>query len=107
MHELRFEPLYEEKMVLVVSRDHRLASRKRIRMFALHRQPLVLLTADFATRTMLDGWFVSVGAAPLIIAEMNAIAPMLGLLRRMKVGTIISQEAMPEGAGFASCFHSH
>jgi len=102
MHELRFEPLYEEEMVLVVPRDHPLASRKRIRMSELHRQALVLLTADFATRRMLDDWFVSVGAAPLILAEMNAIAPILGVLRRMKVGTIISEQAVPEGAGFAS-----
>ncbi len=100
--ELRFEPLYEEEMVLVVSRDHPLASRKRVRMFELHRQPVVLLTADFATRTMLDDWFESVGAAPLIVAEMNAIAPMLGLVRRMEVGTIVAKQAVPEAAGLVS-----
>jgi LysR family cyn operon transcriptional activator len=100
--ELRFEPLYEEEMVLVVSRDHPLASRKRVRMFELHRQPVVLLTADFATRDMLDDWFASVGATPLIVAEMNAIAPMLGLVRRMEVGTIVARQAVPEAAGLVS-----
>jgi LysR family cyn operon transcriptional activator len=100
--ELRFEPLYEEEMVLVVSRAHPLASRKRVRMFELHRQPVVLLTADFATRIMLDDWFASVGAAPLIVAEMNAIAPMLGVVRRMQVGTIVARLAVPEGAGLVS-----
>src|SRR3954451_12222960 len=100
--DLWFEPLYEEEMVLVVAHDHPMASRKRIRMFELHQQSLVLLTTEFATRTMLDDWFLSVGATPLIVAEMNAIAPMLGLVQRMEVGAVVSQQAVPEGAGLVS-----
>src|SRR4051794_14011362 len=100
--DLCYEPLYEEEMVLIVSGDHPLAPKRRIRMFELHRQPLVLLTTEFATRTMLNDWLEAVGAVPLVVAEMNAIAPMLGLVRRMEVGAIVSRQAVPEGAGLVT-----
>ena len=55
--DLWFEPLYNEQMVLVVSPQHPLAGRKRIRLVELHRKPLVLLPEAFATRAMLDECF--------------------------------------------------
>jgi LysR family cyn operon transcriptional activator len=48
-NELFYEPLYIEDMVLVVSRKHALAPRRRVRLSELHRQELVLSTKDTAT----------------------------------------------------------
>ena len=92
--ELRFEPLYNEELVLVVSAGHPLADRKRIRMVELHHQPLVLLSQAFTTRQLLDECFHACGAEPHIAAEMNAVAPMLGLVERAPVGTIVSRNAI-------------
>ncbi len=75
---------------------HPLASRKRIRMVELHRQNLVLSTNDTTTRELLEGWFRSVGAEPVIVVEMNPIAPALALVRRMEIGAIISRQALIE-----------
>ena len=97
--DLWFEPLYNEEMVLVVSSDHRLARRKRIRMVELHGQALVMLPKTFATRTMLDECFQACGAEPSIVAEMNTIAPMLGLAARTKIGAIVAIGAVAPGAG--------
>ncbi|MET0310529.1 MAG: transcriptional regulator CynR [Burkholderiaceae bacterium] len=91
---LWFEPLYTEEMVLVVGTDHPLAQRKRVRMVELHRRSLVLLPRDFATRTMLDECFRSVGAEPVIAAEMNAIAPIVGLVARTQLAAIVSRHAV-------------
>ncbi len=99
---ISFEPLYDEEMALVVSRDHPLASRKRVRMFELHRQPMVLLTADFSTRVMLDEWFASVNASPAVVVEMNAIAPMLSLVDKMEIATIVPRQAVPDGQRLVS-----
>jgi len=92
--ELRFEPLYNEELMLVVSAAHPFAERKRIRMVELHHQPLVLLPRTFATRQLLDECFNACGAEPRIVAEMNAVAPMVGLVERAPVATIVSRNAI-------------
>ena len=91
---LWFEPLYTEEMVLVVSPRHPLAQRKRVRMVELHRQSLVLLPRSFTTRTMLDDCFRAAGVEPVVAAEMNTIAPMLGLVARTQLAAIVSQHAV-------------
>lgn len=92
---LWFEPLYSEEMVLVVGAAHPFAQRKRLRMVELHKQPMVLLPAHFATRGMLDGCFARCGAEPLVAAEMNTIAPMIGLVARTPLAAIVSRHAVP------------
>jgi len=94
--QLWFEPLYNEEMVLVVAKDHPLAARKRIRMVELHRQELVLMSTHFSTRTMLDECFRAAGAEPLVVAEMSTVAPMLALVARTRIGSIVAINAVPE-----------
>lgn len=86
-----FEPLYIDEMVLVVGVNHPLASRKRVRLAELHRQPLVLQTSDSDTRQILEGNFKSVGAEPIVVAEMNSAGPMISLVQELKVGAIVSK----------------
>ena len=93
--DLWFEPLYNEEMVLAVSSEHPLAHRKRIRMVELHGQRLALLPKTFATRTLLDECFQAAGAEPVIVSEMNTIAPLLGLAARTQIGAIVAIGAVP------------
>jgi LysR family cyn operon transcriptional activator len=81
-------------MFLIVAKAHPLASRKRVRMSELHRQELVLSTKDSATRQMLNNRFQSVGAEPIVVAEMNSVSGMLALVRRARVGAIASRLAI-------------
>ncbi len=92
--ELDFEPLFDEEMKLVVGRNHPLATRKRVRMAELNRQRMVLLPREFATRGMLDECFRLSGAQPAVVAEMNTIAPMLGLVARTDVAAIVVENAI-------------
>lgn len=91
---LQFEPLFNEELVLVVSADHPLAGRKRIRMIELHREPLVMLPGTFSTRRLLDECFQAAGAQPRVIAEMNTLAAMLSMVARMPVGMIAAAGAI-------------
>lgn len=90
---VRFEPLYNEEMVLVVAANHRFARRRRVRMVELHQQSLVLLPSTFATRQLLDECFAAAHAVPHVVAEMNAVAPMLGLVARTSLGAIVARKA--------------
>lgn len=96
---LQFEPLYHEEMVLVVAQGHALARRKRVRMVELHRLPMVLLPASFATRQMLDECFRSCGAEPRIVAEINTLAPIMSLVAKTQLATIAAANAVPAHAG--------
>ncbi|WP_109582797.1 LysR substrate-binding domain-containing protein [Cupriavidus plantarum] len=84
---LRFEPLYNEELKLVVAANHPMAGRRRARMVELHGLRMVLLPRYFATRQLLDECFRAAGAEPLVIAELNSIAPMLELVRQAAVGS--------------------
>jgi LysR family cyn operon transcriptional activator len=92
--DLVFEPLHHEEMVLVVAANHPFASRKRVRMVELDRQPLVLLPREFATRAMLDDCFRAAGAEPVVRAEMNTIAPMLELVAQTGIAAIVAANAV-------------
>jgi LysR family cyn operon transcriptional activator len=83
-------------MALVVSPRHPLANRKRVRMSELHKQDLILSTKDTTTRNLLDEWFRSVGAEPVVVVEMNPIAPVLALVRRIPLAAIVSRQALGE-----------
>ncbi|MGH8865876.1 MAG: LysR substrate-binding domain-containing protein, partial [Burkholderiales bacterium] len=97
--DLRFEPLFNEELVLVVAHTHPLAKRKRIRMIELHREPLVLLPQSFSTRRLLDECFAAAGAEPNVVAEMNTLATMLGVVARINVGAIVAANAVGQSAG--------
>ncbi|MFM0210701.1 LysR substrate-binding domain-containing protein [Paraburkholderia sediminicola] len=91
---LRFEPLYDEELVLVVSPSHPLAHRRSVRMVELHLQRLALLHSSSATRQLLDRCFSMARAEPAVVVEMNAIAPMIELASRTDIGTIVSEHAV-------------
>lgn len=95
-NEIRFEPLFNEELALIVAPSHPLAKRKRLRIVELHRESLILLPPSFSTRRLLDECFRSAGATPNVIAEMNTIPAMLGLVERENVGIIVAPSAVAE-----------
>lgn len=96
---LQFEPLYNEEMVLVVAKGHALARRKRVRMVELHRMSMVLLPASFATRQMLDECFRSCGAEPQVVAEINTLAPMMDLVGKTQLASIVAANVVSAHSG--------
>ncbi|RZA11055.1 MAG: LysR family transcriptional regulator [Lysobacteraceae bacterium] len=106
--ELWFEPLYNEELRLVVAASHPLARRRRVRMIELHHCRMVLLPAQFSTRKLLDDCFEAAGAQPLVLAELNSIAPMIELIRQTDLAGIIAETAVTPAAALrmteAMCF---
>lgn len=91
---LWFEPLFNEELKLIMSPNHSLAKRKRVRMVELNGLPLALLTRNFSTRQLLEECFEAAGAEPQVVAEMNAISPMVELVRRTRLCSIVSDNAL-------------
>lgn len=94
LHDLLFEPLYTEEMVLVVGERHPFARRKRVRMVELHRRELVLPPRKFTTRVQIDEAFKAAGAEPFVSIEIVSITAMLALVAQTRLATIVSRSAL-------------
>tara|TARA_R100001143_G_C3356729_1_gene132879 strand:- start:1327 stop:2229 length:903 start_codon:yes stop_codon:yes gene_type:complete len=91
---LLFEPLYNEEMRLVVGKSHLFANRRFVRMAELHGQRIVLVPPSYATRALLEDCFSMANAQPIVVAEMNAIAPMLEFVNMSNAAAIVSEYAV-------------
>jgi LysR family cyn operon transcriptional activator len=100
-HDLWFEPLYNEEMVLVVASAHPLAKRRKVRMIELHNLRMALLPTMFSTRQQLDECFRAAGAEPVVVAEMNTIMPMIELVKQTDLAGIVGETAVGGVEGLA------
>ena len=97
--DLWFEPLYNEELRLVVAANHPLARRRKVRMVELHNLRMVLLPAQFLTRKLLDDCCDAAGAKPIVVAQLNSVAPMIELIRQTDLAGIIPESAVGMGPG--------
>jgi len=88
--EIDCHPLFVEKLSVVVGINHPFARRATpITPSDLEREPLALLTADFATRTYVDAYLQKQGIAPKILIEANTINAIVEIIRHGSMATIL------------------
>lgn len=88
------EKLFDEELVLVVGSRSRIVTGNRLQMRRIVDFPLVLLTQEFAARQFLDRFFASRHLQPKVAIEMNAIDPILAVIRNSDLATVISDGAV-------------
>jgi LysR family cyn operon transcriptional activator len=88
------EKLFDEELVLVVGARNPLATGARMPMRRLVDFPLVLLTPEFAARQFLERFFASRHLQPKITIEMNAVDPILAVVRNSDLATVVSEGAV-------------
>ncbi|MHB8495189.1 MAG: LysR substrate-binding domain-containing protein [Casimicrobiaceae bacterium] len=93
------EKLTQEELVLVVGSQSRLAAGARLQMRRIVDLPLVLLTQEFAARQYLDRFFESRRLQPKVAIEMNAVDPILAVVRNSELATVISEGAVGKADG--------
>ena len=91
--EIEAEPLFDERMHLVVHESHPLAKRRTMRMSELAQVPLALLPDSFATRRMIDGAFAQAQIKPLVRVEMESVDALLLACRQAPLATIAAEHA--------------
>ncbi|OHU93314.1 transcriptional regulator CynR [Mycobacterium talmoniae] len=100
-HTAGIEPtvLFTETLSLVVGAGHPLAATPRsLPVRQLARQPLCLLSRDFATRLHIDGYFADRRVAPAIAVEANSISALLEFVRRGSLATVLPDAITREHA---------
>lgn len=101
LEETAVESLFTERLMLVVGTAHRLAARKRVRLADLAREPLVLMTRDYYTRTLVDRYFDQLGLQPNIVCETNALGLMMDLAAASRVVTLLPESTIDPSARVA------
>ena len=94
------EPLFEERVLLVVRKSHPLARRRRVRLIDLHGQRMVMPTQNFSIRHVFDGYFRSVGAKPKLVVEGNSLSMTHALMLATDIATILPESAVPASGPF-------
>jgi LysR family cyn operon transcriptional activator len=88
--QLNVEPLLVDRLALLVGDRHPLAGRSEIEVNALTEHGLILLTADYHSRKLIDATLAVNGVNPRLIIEMNAIEPILATVRHSALATILA-----------------
>src|SRR5581483_5622187 len=96
---LAFEALYVEEMILAVGSEHAFAGRRKVRGIELHRMRMILPTRSSSTRRIIDEALQTVGAEPIVVAEMDSLAATIELVRRSDLAAIISRLAASDARG--------
>ncbi|MDH6283602.1 LysR family cyn operon transcriptional activator [Prescottella agglutinans] len=82
--------LFTETLSLVVGEGHPLAETVGpLPVRRLAREPLGLLSGDFATRLHIDSYFAESGVEPHIAVEANSISALLEFARRGSLATVL------------------
>jgi LysR family transcriptional regulator, cyn operon transcriptional activator len=99
LEDTELEPILEDRLLLVVRDDHPLAGKTQVRMAELEGVALVLLSRDYSTRQLVDGYLENAGVKAFISCETNTIELMIGLALRSGVGTILPESAIQKTEG--------
>jgi LysR family transcriptional regulator, transcription activator of glutamate synthase operon len=75
-----WHPLQEERLVLVVPPQHRLATRKRVPLSVLAGEELVTTPVGFGYRALVDGLLRDAGVAPTVSFEGQELPTIEGLV---------------------------
>lgn len=82
--------LFTETLTLVVGSGHSFAGRTTpLPVARLAREPLCLLSTEFATRLQIDAYFTDRGVAPRITVEANSISALLASVRGGTLTTVL------------------
>lgn len=91
--EIETEPLFDERMLLVVRPAHSLAKRRNLAMKELAGVPLALLSRSFATRRLIDANLRQASVAPTVRVEMESVEALLGVCRFGDLASIVPERA--------------
>jgi len=78
---VRTQPLYRERYILLTAANGAFAKRKTLRWAEAAAVPLCLLTPDMQNRRILDGIFRSVNRAPVPAIETNSVLTLCSHVR--------------------------
>lgn len=91
--DIEAEPLFDERLLLVVGSAHALAERRSLALKALDGVALALLPRSFAMRRQIDEALRQAGIKPDVQVEMDPVESLLSLCRHGSLASIVPERA--------------
>jgi LysR family transcriptional regulator, transcription activator of glutamate synthase operon len=96
--ELAFSPLFDDELVLAIPDDHRLATRRSVRVAELADEPWVLQPEGYGTRRVAQRICAEAGIEPVIAFEDHDLATLRALIGGgCGIGLFADRPAPPAG----------
>jgi len=89
---LLFMPIYEQKIVVLLPRDHILAKRKSISLQDAHTFPFIMHTPESGMRSVVNQLFQKAGFTPIVSCEVEEDRTIAGLVEA-KLGIALVSES--------------
>lgn len=101
--EIHAQPLFPERIALVVSKRHVLANwHGPIPADELEAVPMALLSPDFVVRQFADAWFRAHQIRPPVMVQANTLGTVLKLVKQGALASILPTAVMREHEGLVS-----
>jgi LysR family transcriptional regulator, cyn operon transcriptional activator len=94
--EIEYEELFSEQLVLIVSRQHTLALRTEVDLQELGDFPLLLPSAGFRVRRVIDERFSKGKISPKVLMEINDFPALLTMVKANNIATIGCRGYLPD-----------
>lgn len=91
--DLEAVPLFDERLLVVVNANHKLAGRHSLPLQALDGVALALLPRSFAMRREIDEALRRAGVKPMVQVEMDPVESLLSLCRHGNLASIVPERA--------------
>jgi LysR family cyn operon transcriptional activator len=91
---LEMQPLFSSRIMVIVSKNHPLASLKKISVQELSKQELILPGKGFSSRLYVNELFTKKKLTPIIKVEMNEVNSLLTLLENTSWVSILNEKAI-------------
>src|SRR6218665_1772501 len=96
--DLEAEPLFDERLLLVVGSGHELAGRRSLALKSLDGLALALLPRSFAMRRQIDEALRQAGIKADVQVEMEPVESLLSLCRHGSLASIVPERAARQQA---------
>lgn len=87
------EPLFSERLVLAVGRDHPFARKRRVQWRTLDSIPLALFPPKFSTRILIEDAFKAANVQLQVAVEMDSTESLLAVAAEGQLATIVPETA--------------
>jgi LysR family cyn operon transcriptional activator len=91
------EPLYQERLCLIVGEGHPAHGAQVLAASALQGMDLALLNPSFVTRRAIDQYFRDQGVTPRVALEADAVGSLVAVVRGGRMATVAPEAAARQG----------
>jgi LysR family cyn operon transcriptional activator len=98
--EIQTEHLFNERLVLLVSKKHTLRKTTSLDMAKLNNLALCLLPKSFSTRRLIDDCFMQIKIKPKVVVEIESVSSLIESCLYGNLATIIPERAAPKNKVF-------